>query len=82
MMASPAASLLSASAAGKASRVFASSVHGYPAAGTSGPDPVGGDQAGEELRDDIHRSLAAVWDALRDQRSMTSRLIKEVKRLQ
>lgn len=79
MMSSPAASLFSASASGKASRLFAAAVHGTPTGTFADPadsDPV------EMLREEMHAALAKLEDELKEQRSVTSRLNKEVKRLQ
>lgn len=79
MMSSPAASLLSASASGKASRLFAAAVHGTPAgtfADAADSDPVA------MLREEMRAALAVVEDELKEQRSLTRRLNKEVKRLQ
>ena len=79
MMSSPAASLLSASASGKASRLFAAAVHGTPTgtfADAADSDPVA------MLREEMRAALAVVEDELKEQRSLTRRLNKEVKRLQ
>ena len=79
MMSSPAASLLSASATGKASRLFTAAAHGPPTSTTADAadaDPVG------MLREDMRTALVAVQDELEEQRSTTSRLSKDVKRLQ